>query len=398
MKNILLFTMICTISLYAQKFEKLALTPPMGWNTWNTFASDINETKIREIADVMVSNGMKEAGYKYLIIDDCWQGGRDSLGFIYPDALKFPSGMKALADYIHSKGLKFGIYSDPGNKTCAGYTGSRGHEYQDALTYAKWGVDYLKYDWCDTDSLNAFGAYSTMRDALFAAKRPVVFNLCEWGNHQPWLWGKNVGHLWRISGDIAPCFDCEVSHGTYSDYGIMRVVGMRSGIRNYAGPGHWNDFDMMEVGKGMTQNEDRAHFSLWCMLATPLTTGNDLRKMSEETKNIITNKEAIAVNQDSLGIEAFLYNTKDSVEVWAKPLMNNEWAICFLNRSAKLKRIDFDWAKNIIIDDFAKRELNASKDIYNIRDLWAKKNVGKTTDILKSELAPHNVLMIRLNK
>jgi alpha-galactosidase len=399
MKKVLIsIALLCSFNAYGQKFQGLALTPPMGWNSWNTFACDINENKIHEVADIIVSSGMKNAGYTYVIIDDCWQGGRDSMGFIYPDPAKFPSGMKALADYVHSKGLKFGIYSDAGDSTCAHYLGSRGHEYQDALTYAKWGVDFLKYDWCKTDSLNAFWAYSTMRDAMYSAKRPVLFDLCEWGNNSPWLWGKDIGHAWRIAGDIAPCFDCEINHGTYSDFGVMRIVYIREGIRAYSGPDHWNDFDMMEVGNGMTTSEDRAHFSMWCMLASPLIAGNDIRYMSDETKKILTNREVIAINQDSLGIQGFRYTVKDSIEIWAKPLMHGSWAICFLNRSMKPQKVEFDWSKNIIIDDFAKRELNTAKTKYKIRNLWTKKNIGTTGKQIVGEIPSHDVLMLRLSE
>jgi alpha-galactosidase len=247
-KYFLALTVSIALSVHAQKFENLALTPPMGWNSWNHFACEINEKIIRETADAMVSSGMKDAGYLYINIDDCWHGERDSLGFIHPDSSRFPSGMKALSDYIHSKGLKFGIYSDAGWKTCGGKPGSRGYEYQDALQYAKWGVDYLKYDWCNTDGLNTEGAYLTMRDALHSAGRPVVFSLCEWGNSKPWLWGKNIGHLWRTTGDITNCFDCVVDHGTWKSWGIMYILDMQEGLRTYAGPGRWNDPDMMEVG------------------------------------------------------------------------------------------------------------------------------------------------------
>ena len=252
-----------TSNVQAQKREGLALTPPMGWNSWNKFGAELNEDLVRQTADAMASSGIKEAGYQYIVIDDFWQYDRDSLGFIQPDLKKFPSGIKALADYIHSKGLKFGIYSCAGDKTCGGRPGSRGHEFQDALSYAKWGVDYLKYDWCNTTGLSAIGAYTTMRDALYATGRPIVFSLCEWGDNKPWDWAAKVGQLWRTTGDITNCFDAEVSHGTWSSWGVMKIVEMRPGIRKYAGPGHWNDPDMLEVGNGMTVSEDRAHFSLW---------------------------------------------------------------------------------------------------------------------------------------
>jgi alpha-galactosidase len=385
-------------SLNAQKFEGLALTPPMGWNSWNTFQCNVDEALIREMADAMISSGMKDAGYKYLVIDDCWHGKRDSLGFIHPDPQRFPSGMKALSDYVHSKGLKFGIYSCAGDKTCGGHPGSRGHEYQDALTYAQWGVDYLKYDWCNTDSLNAVGAYTTMRDALSAAKRPIVFSLCEWGNNDPWKWGKNVGHLWRTSGDITDCFDCEVNHGTWSSWGIMKIVEMRKNIRQYSGPDHWNDPDMMEVGRGMSLSEDRAHFSLWCMMASPLIAGNDLRGMKKETIEILTNREMIAVDQDSLGVQGYLYDAKDSLEVWVKPLMKGDWTVCFLNRSANMQKVDFDWSKNIITDDFSKRTLNTNETKYTLRNLWTKKNLGNTKKNLRTNIASHDVLMVKLGK
>ena len=229
-----------------------------------------SEGIVRETADAMVATGMRDAGYRYVIIDDCWQGERDADGFIQPDPERFPSGMKALADYVHAKGLKLGLYSDAGWTTCGDRPGSRGHEYQDALSYARWGIDYLKYDWCDTDGLNAEGAYQTMRDALEAAGRPIVFGICEWGDNQPWEWGKTIGHLWRTTGDIAPCFDCEVDHGDWSSWGVLRILDMQEGLRAHAGPGHWNDPDMLEVGNGMSEAEDRAHFSMWAMLAAPL--------------------------------------------------------------------------------------------------------------------------------
>jgi alpha-galactosidase len=399
MKKILIITMLMVSAIsFGQKFENLALTPPMGWNSWNNFGCNVNEQLLRDVADAMVSNGMKDAGYVYIVVDDCWHGVRDSLGFIHADPKHFPSGIKALTDYIHSKGLKFGIYSCAGNKTCAGRPAGRGHEYQDAIIYAKWGVDYLKYDWCDTEGLNAIGAYTTMRDALYAAGRPVVFSLCEWGNNKPWLWGAKVGHLWRTTGDIAPIFDGEDNHGSWSSWGVMRILDMQEGLRQYAGPDHWNDPDMMEVGNGMSVNEDRAHFSMWCMLAAPLMAGNDMRKMSKETLDIFTNKEAIAVNQDPLGIQGFKFSTKDSVETWFKPLKGGEWALCFLNRSKKPASVEFDWKTQKVYDDLSKRELNAGLTEYNIVNLWTKTASGTTKSTLKAIIPGHDVLMLSLIK
>jgi alpha-galactosidase len=237
-----------------------------------------------------------------------------------------------------------------------------------------------------------------MRDALYAAGRPIVFSLCEWGNSNPWEWGKDVGHLWRTSGDITDCFDCEVNHGTWSQWGIMKIVEMRKDIRKYAGPDHWNDPDMLEVGRGMTLSEDRAHFSLWCLMAAPLMAGNDLRKMTKETMNILTNSEVVAIDQDSLGVQGYRYDAKDSLEVWVKPLMKGDWAVCFLNRSAKTQKVDFDWSKNIITDDVSQNTLNTNQIVYSIRDLWGKKNLGTTKKNLVSEVGTHDVLMVRLMK
>jgi alpha-galactosidase len=388
-----IFSNVCL----AQKFENLALTPPMGWNSWNKFACDVHESTIKQMADAMVSSGMRDAGYRFIIIDDCWSGGRDSLGFLFPNAQKFPSGMKNLANYIHSRGLKFGIYSDAGDRTCGGFPGSRGHEYQDALTFAKWGVDYLKYDWCNTGNLNAEEAYKTMRDALYAAGRPVVFSLCEWGNNKPWIWGPNVGHLWRTTGDITSCWGCEILYGIYSSFGWTQILDKQKELRIYAGPGHWNDPDMLEVGNGMAVNEDRAHFSLWCMLAAPLIAGNDLRAMSKETIEILTNKEVIAVDQDSLGVQGFNYLDDGDLEIWLKPLKNKEFAFCFFNRGAAPRKVEFDWQKYELRDSFSRTDLRLDGS-YRIRDLWAGKIIGSTKDIFKAEVPDHDVIMVRVFK
>ncbi|HVF95860.1 MAG TPA: glycoside hydrolase family 27 protein, partial [Flavisolibacter sp.] len=380
-----------------KKFEGLALTPPMGWNSWNKFGCNVDENMIRQMADAIVSSGMKEAGYTYVNIDDCWHGDRDSLGFIHPDAKRFPSGMKALADYVHSRGLKLGIYSDAGSQTCGGRPGSRGYEFQDAQTYAAWGIDYLKYDWCNTEGLKAEGAYKTITAALRKAGRPIVLSICEWGNDRPWIWGPAVGHLWRTTGDVYDCFDCIKDHGSWKSWGVMQIVDKQEGLRSYAGPGHWNDPDMMEIGNGgLSDTENKSHFSIWAMLAAPLIAGNDLRSMSAETKAILTNREVIAVNQDSLGIQGFKYATRDSVEVWMKPLVAGEWAVCFLNRSRTPRQVSFDWQKENINDTVSKRTL-ASPD-YNLRNLWLKKDAGNTRKPVTASLAAHEVLMYRLTK
>jgi alpha-galactosidase len=385
---------------FTQKFEELALTPPMGWNSWNTFQTNINEQLVKGIADVMVSSGMKDAGYSYIVLDDGWMAmERDKkTGDLVPDPKKFPNGMKALIDYVHSKGLKFGLYNCAGTKTCAGYPGTRGFEYQDARFYASLNIDYLKFDWCYTDGINAKEAYSTMSNALKTAGRPIVFSLCEWGTNKPWQWAAPVGHLWRTTGDISNLFDGILDHGNWQQQGIMRIVDSQDTIRKYAGPGHWNDPDMLEVGNGLTVAENRTHFSIWCMLAAPLIAGNDMRKMDEETKDILTNKEVIAVNQDQLGVEALKYSDKDSLQIWFKPLKSDEWAACFLNRSSKPKPIEFNWPNEVVNDTFSKRELNAKTITYKLRDLWLKKEIGDTKKPLKATIAPHDVLVLKLSK
>ncbi|HKG91498.1 MAG TPA: glycoside hydrolase family 27 protein [Gemmatimonadaceae bacterium] len=395
----LLLLFIALSPLGAQKFEGLAATPPMGWNSWNRFACDVNERLIRETADAMVSSGMRDAGYRYVNIDDCWHGERDSLGFIRPNPQRFPSGMKALADYVHAKGLLLGIYSDAGAKTCGGHPGSQGHEYQDALTYARWGIDYLKYDWCNTNGRNAPEAYRTMRDALRSAGRPIVFSICEWGDNKPWDWARDVGHLWRTTGDITHCWDCEQSHGSWSSWGILRILDRQRGLRAHAGPGHWNDPDMMEVGNGMTASEDRAHFTMWALLAAPLIAGNDLRTMSKETRDILTNREVIAVNQDSLGVQGWPYETTtDGLEVWFKPLAGGDWAMAILNRADAPRAVSFDFAHEWVSDDLSKRETRFGTTTYRIRDLWTKRDLGTTARPLAVQVPGHDVVMVRLAK
>lgn len=381
----------------AQKYEALARTPPMGWNSWNKFACNVSEQLIRETADAMVTTGMRDAGYRYVNIDDCWHGTRDSLGFIHEDAGRFPSGMRALADYVHAKGLRLGIYSDAGSKTCGGRPGSRGHEYQDAITYARWGVDYLKYDWCSTDSLKAQGAYMTMASALRDAGRPVVFSLCEWGTAEPWRWASTVGHLWRTTGDITNCFDCQKSTGSWTPLSVLTILDKQKPLRAFAGPGHWNDPDMLEVGNGMSAAEDRAHFAMWAMLAAPLIAGNDLRAMPRETHALLTNREIIAIDQDTLGVQGFPARTSpDGVEVWVKPLAGGDWAVAMLNRSIELRDVTYDWQREGIADDQVHRRADFRATTYRVRDLIGGRDLGTTARPVSARVAPHDVLLLRL--
>ncbi len=370
----------------AQKFSSLAQTPPMGWNSWNKFACEIDETLIKEMADAMVEKGLLNAGYEYLNLDDCWHGAvRDENEFIQADAKRFPSGMKALGDYIHSKGLKFGIYSDAGCETCGGRLGSLGHEYQDALQYARWGVDYLKYDWCKTENVNPVGAYTLIRDAIRKAGRPIVLSMCEWGHSKPWEWASEVGHLWRTTGDICLSYDGNVSQGDWTALGVLQILDLQVDLRKYAGPGHWNDPDMLEVGNGFTEAEDRSHFSMWCMLAAPLILGNDIRTMSDETLAIITNADAIAVNQDPMGVQALKHSANEGVEYWFKPLTDNRWAMAVLNRNTESRNVTIDWQRyNFTDDEVSKLSTNFDTKEYEIKNVWAKTNVKTKTKSKKT--------------
>ena len=385
-------------SAVAQKFEGLAKTPQLGWNSWNKFGCNVSEQMIRETADAMVSSGMKEAGYQYVNIDDCWHGERDARGFITANKERFPSGMKALADYVHSKGLKLGIYSDAGWKTCGGRPGSRGHEYQDALTYADWGIDYLKYDWCETNGLKAEGAYTTMREALRAAGRPVLFSLCEWGDNQPWTWARDVGHSWRTTGDIHPCFDCIEDHGTWKSWGVTYILDKQEGLRKYAGPDHWNDMDMLEVGNGMSESEDRAHFSIWAMMNSPLIAGNDIRSMSNDTAAILTNKSVIALNQDPLGVQAFRYSADDGVEYWVKPLADGDWAMMILNRNKNARMVNLDWKTVSLKDDVSGMVAAPGVTRFELRNMWNGQFASNTFIALNRAVPGHDVLLLRLSR
>ncbi|MBN2611576.1 MAG: glycoside hydrolase family 27 protein [Bacteroidales bacterium] len=389
----LIIRLDCSIG---QSFESLSPTPPMGWNSWNKFGCNVNEAMIKEMADAMVNSGMKDAGYEYIVIDDCWQTGRDSDGNIIPDPERFPSGMKALADYIHSKGLKFGLYSCAGSKTCQGRPGSRGYQFQDARQYAAWGVDYLKYDWCYDEGQDAKAAYKTMSDALKECGRPIVFSICEWGDNKPWKWGKGIGHLWRTTADIRDCFDCSINWG---GLGVLQILDKQAGLEEHAGPGHWNDPDMLEIGNGgQTITEYKTHFSLWCMLAAPLMAGNDLRKMDDSIRMILTNKEAIAINQDKLGMQGFKFIDYGDLEIWVKALSDGDAAFCFLNRSSQPVDLDFNWKKmGIHHFSVAQNGFNLWKNEYHVKDLWNNDFTGTSKENLKHRLAGHEALLVRLS-
>ncbi len=384
----------------AQKFEELAQTPPMGWNSWNHYGCNIDEDLIRQTADALVESGLRDAGYVYVTLDDCWHGTRDEDGNIRPDPERFPSGMAALGDYLHARGLKFGIYSDAGATTCAGRPGSQGYEFQDARTYAAWGVDYLKYDWCATgtgeDQRNPREAYRTMSRAIRAAGRPMVLSICEWGENDPWLWGREVGHLWRTTGDITNCWDCIVGHGTWFSSGILPILDRQEAIRAHAGPGGWNDPDMMEVGNLPTLQENRSHFAMWAMLSAPLIVGTDVPAMQPEIRDILANPRIVAIDQDPLGIPAMRWIATPELEIWAKPLANDEWAIAVLNRSSSAQDFTIDWSAVELKDDQNGRQARFYDQAYEIEESWEGEASGDTSTPMLGTVEPRDTLVFRL--
>ena len=377
-------------------WENLAPTPPMGWNSWNPFGKNVSEQVIRETADAFVSSGLKDAGFNYIVIDDIWQGGRDSVtGLLFPDPERFPSGIKALADYVHSKGLKFGIYSDAGTMTCGDRPGSFGFEERDAKLFAEWGVDYLKYDYCycpDYASLNndyrmAIARYKAMGDALKKTGRPIVYSICEWGPRSPWLWGKEVGgHLWRTSYDVGDKWD--EPRNEHSQIGVLTSVDVMLDLERFAGPGGWNDPDMLVIGLnntgfikggGCNEIEYRTQMSMWCMLAAPLMMGCDVRNMDEVTKAILLNKDVIAIDQDLLGKQGYRVYRKDGIEAFKKPLSDNRVAIAFLNRNSKEGKITLSY-KDLELDADAK---------YTVYDVWTHQDVIQAEGSVSSEMRSH---------
>jgi alpha-galactosidase len=353
----------------------LARTPPMGWNSWNKFAQRIDDISVRGMADAMVSSGMRDAGYTYINIDDTWEGPRDAQGNITGN-LKFPN-MKGLVDYVHSKGLKIGIYSGPGPTTCGGYTGSYGHEEQDAKIYAAWGFDYLKYDWCSAGRIykdsDMRAVYQKMGDALQSTGRPIVFSLCQYGNDDVWKWGAKVGgNLWRTTGDIT------------DHWKRMDEIGFKQfEIASYAQVGHWNDPDMLEIGNGgMTAEEYRTHMSLWSMLAAPLLAGNDLRTMSEETKSILLNTEVIAIDQDAAAKPVKKISEQGKLVIAARPLKDKTWAVGLFNRGDEAAKMTVNWS-----------DLGLHGKL-QVRDLWAHKDLGKVADQFSADVPSHGVVLI----
>jgi alpha-galactosidase len=360
-------------------YNGLAKTPPMGWNSWNKFQTRFDDKTVREIADALVGSGMKDAGYQFINIDDGWQDKRDANGVLQPNP-NFPN-MKALADYVHSKGLKLGLYSSPGPLTCAGYTGSYGHEEIDAKTWSAWGIDYLKYDWCSASRIwketDMQPVYQRMGEALAKAERPIVFSLCQYGMAHVEKWGPKVGgNLWRTTGDIVDRWQS-----------MTRIGFSQSELAPYAAPGHWNDPDMLEVGNGgMTTAEYRTHFTLWSMLAAPLIAGNDLRNMSADIKGILLNKEVISVDQDPLGKGGYRVSNEGETEVWAKPLEGGAWAVALFNRGAAPAKLSVKWS-DLKLDGKLK-----------VRDLWAHADKQATAGGYEAEVPAHDVMLLRVSR
>jgi alpha-galactosidase len=375
----------------------LAMTPPMGWNSWNWFAGKVTDKDVRQAADLLVSSGMRDAGYVYVNIDDTWEGKRDDKGVLHTNE-KFPD-MKALADYVHSKGLKLGIYSSPGTQTCARFEGSMGHEQQDADLYASWGIDYLKYDLCsfrkDVMAAQAPGesaeavlkqdklmrdAYEKMHQALLKTGRPIVYSLCQYGFDSVWQWGPDVGaNLWRTTDDVNPSFD------------RISLIGRgQAGLARYAGPGHWNDPDMLEVGNGkLTLDENRTHMGLWAMLASPLLAGNNLSQLTPEITAILTNREILAIDQDALGHQADRIYAEGPIEIWSRPLADGSRALAIFNfgeQRSYLRGISLHL-----------REAGAASG-WHARDIWAAKNLGTVTDTTAFSIPRHGSIVLRLTK
>ena len=370
----------------------LAQTPPMGWNSWNTFGPEIDATVVMETADVFVREGLKTAGYEYVVIDDLWEADERVDGRLTWDVAKFPNGIQPVADYVHSRGLKFGIYSCAGSHTCAGKPASYGYEEIDAQTFAEWGVDFLKYDFCYAPpGVDGPSLYQRMGQALRASGRPIVFSICEWGTHKPWEWGARAGgHLWRTTGDIVDSWD------SILDIGFRRQVGLEA----YAGPGRWNDPDMLVVGMygkgnvahgGCTDAEYRSHFSLWCLLASPLMIGCDVRHMNAATRNILMNKDVIAINQDPLGRQGYhvgaIGHGGEIVSAWAKPLEDGSIAVGLFNLGDRDGRlVMMAWESLGLIENRPCR----------VRDVWTGQDLGVFSSSFTARVDRHDVALVRI--
>jgi len=368
----------------------LAATPPMGWNSWNFFGVDVNERDVKETADALVKNGLRDLGYVYVTIDDCWQGGRDANGHIYPNPKTFPNGMKSLADYVHGKGLKFGIYTCAGEVTCNKKTASYGHERADAQTFAEWGVDFVKDDYCygSGDLIETIRRYTEMGDALKATGRPIVFSICEWGQRSPWLWGRQAGgNMWRVSNDVPDMWDNPYGSG------ILGAIDTMVNIDKHAGPGGWNDPDMLVIGLdnkgyvkggGCSDIEYRTQMSMWSMFSAPLIIGADVRRIRPAALAILSNAEVIAIDQDPLGKQAIRVARTGSTEVFKKPMSGGRIAVAFLNRGEEVSKMSISWQSLEL-----KGETKCA-----IRDVWAHADLGTFSEKFSAEVQGHECKVI----
>jgi len=370
----------------------LARTPPMGWNSWIVFELNIDEKLLRSMADALVATGMRDAGYQYLVVDAGWKAKqRSPNGELTADPNRFPSGIKALADYVHMKGLKFGIYTDAGSEDCgSGAPGSLGHEEQDAATFASWGVDFVKEDWCHTEGENARQVYRKMSDAIRKTGRPVILSMCEWGDNHPWLWAADLANMWRTTGDSKACWDCgretKDKPGGYPR-GWTLILDAQPALRQYAGPGHWNDPDLLVAGvKGVPIEESRANLSLWSILAAPLFAGIDLRSISPSVADIMMNKEVIAVDQDPAGMEGDRIAKSGDQEVWARPMENKDVAVVLFNRGDRTARISVSWK------DLGRKPAEE----LTVRDLWKHEDLGSFHSEYAAVVPSHGVVMVRI--
>ncbi|SEI44861.1 alpha-galactosidase [Frateuria terrea] len=383
-----LATMLAWIVMPAHALDNgLARTPPMGWNSWNSFHCDVSAALVEATADAMVAFGMKDAGYTYVNIDDCWMlKQRGARGELVADPAKFPQGIEAVAAYVHRKGLKLGIYESAGATTCAGYPGSIGHEQADAAQFARWGVDYLKYDNCgDYQGKTYPQRYTAMRDALAHSGRAILYSICEWGNQSPWDWAPAIGNLWRTTQDITPRWSTDQPANRYPQ-GILDILDQQAGLSQASHPGAWNDPDMLEVGNGyLDDDENRAHFSLWALLNAPLIAGNDLRHMSKEVREVLTNREVITVDQDWGGHQGTKVRDDGDTEVWAKPMSDGSVAVILLNR----RRGPVEIATTT-------REIGLkAASSYTVRDLW-KHTEAASQGSISASVPTHAVAMFRV--
>ena len=367
--------------------ESLALEPPMGWNSWNQVNCDgLNEAVVKGAADAIIARGLDKAGYQYVVVDDCFQAGRDANGTMLVDTERFPSGMKAVADYVHSLGLKFGIYAVPGSVTCGNYwskypvmgIGSLGHEAQDIALFVEWGVDFLKYDWCRaqiTDKLDPETSFVYMNNIIREAGRPIVLSISEYGDYAPWQWAPGVANMWRTTHDIHPYWSS-----------ILKHINLQVPLAGTSRLGAWNDPDMLQIGNGgISMNETRTHFAMWCMLAAPLFLGTDIAALPDETIGILTNPELLAIDKDRLAVQAAQVSDVGGLQTWMRPMADGGYAVAFLNTGSSATTMSATLAS-----------LGVAAGSYTVRDATSQTDLGAATDTLSAEVSPHGTVVLRL--